>query len=132
MSVKSLINILTFTPIYTNAQRSCVLSYVSTNTSNIGSRGRDEKINALKFLLTCMVILDHVIMALCGGKVEKVTFNFIYSFHMPLFVFTLGYFTRPGEINVKSFRSAFHFFALFLSSICSVFFRCGCSQKSGG
>ena len=53
-------------------------------------------------------------MALAGGRVEMATFNFIYSFHMPLFVFISGYFTRPGEISAKSFRSAFHFLSLFI------------------
>lgn len=53
-------------------------------------------------------------MVLGGGRVEKATFNFIYSFHMPLFVFISGYFTRPGEISAKSFRSAFHFLSLFI------------------
>lgn len=75
---------------------------------------RDSSIDSLKFLLICTVVLGHVIMALGGGKMEMAMFNFIYSFHMPLFVFLSGYFTRPGELTEKSVRGAFHFLSLFV------------------
>lgn len=64
--------------------------------------------------MICTVVLGHVIMALGGGKAEMAMFNFIYSFHMPLFVFLSGYFTRPGEMTEKSVRGAFHFLSLFI------------------
>ena len=53
-------------------------------------------------------------MALGGGKAEMAMFNFIYSFHMPLFVFLSGYFTRPEEMTEKAVRGAFHFLSLFI------------------
>ena len=81
---------------------------------NQGISQRDNSIDSLKFLLICTVVLGHVIMALGGGKAEMAMFNFIYSFHMPLFVFLSGYFTRPEEMTEKAVRGAFHFLSLFI------------------
>lgn len=81
---------------------------------NCDTSRRDESIDTLKFLLICIVILGHVIMNLGGGKFSIVMFNFIYSFHMPLFVFVSGYFTHPGVMDLKKIREAFHFMSLFI------------------
>lgn len=81
---------------------------------NQGTSRRDNSIDTLKFLLICTVVFGHVIMTLGGNKIEIVIFNFIYSFHMPLFVFISGYFTHPGEMTERKFCEAFHFLSLFI------------------
>ena len=86
----------------------------STTKQNQGTSKRDNSIDSLKFLLICTVVFGHVIMTLGSSKTELAMFNFIYSFHMPLFVFLSGYFTRPGEMTEKSVRGAFHFLSLFI------------------
>lgn len=75
---------------------------------------RDEQIDVLKFLLICTVIWGHVIMTLGNDRIEMATFNYIYSFHMPLFVFISGYFTHPGNFGEKGMVSAFRFLSLFI------------------
>ena len=80
---------------------------------NLNQR-RDGSIDALKFLLICTVVLGHVIMALDYGKLERAIFYWIYSFHMPLFIFISGYFTKVGQRTNKSFTAATHFLSLFV------------------
>lgn len=87
---------------------------MSVSERNNRTFQRDNNIDTLKFLLICMVVFGHVIMTLGGGNVEMAMFNFIYSFHMPLFVFISGYFTRPGEMTRKKIYEAFHFLSLFI------------------
>lgn len=56
---------------------------------------RDTKIDTLKFLLIFLVVLGHLSYHDYGLGINKL----IYSFHMPLFVFLSGYFTKSEQEN---------------------------------
>lgn len=74
---------------------------------------RDGQIDQLKFLLICLVVFGHVLMTLDYGRAERAMFNLIYSFHMPLFVFISGYFTKPEDKRFKNWLSTFRFLSLY-------------------
>lgn len=48
----------------------------------------------VKFFLICMVILGHCIARLGGGDVENAIDASVYFFHMPLFIFISGLFSK--------------------------------------
>lgn len=64
---------------------------------------RDERIDSLKFFLIVLVIVGHVVndTLFRGDNICNITKTWIYSFHMPLFVFISGYFSRKKDL--KSF-----------------------------
>ena len=55
---------------------------------------RDTRIDSLKFVLICLVILGHCLelFSLHLTPVTNHLYQFIYLFHMPLFVFISGCF----------------------------------------
>lgn len=55
---------------------------------------RDPFFDNAKILLMVLVVLGHVLPIGFNQKVNVATFEWIFSFHMPLFVFISGYFTR--------------------------------------
>lgn len=56
---------------------------------------RDLYFDNIKFLLICLVIVGHTIEPLLNsGKALKALYMWIYSFHMPLFIFISGYFSK--------------------------------------
>lgn len=58
----------------------------------------------LKFLLITLVVVGHTIEPLIGLYPNiKLIYNFIYSFHMPLFVFVSGYFSKNISSDKKFF-----------------------------
>ncbi|WP_446898135.1 acyltransferase family protein [Clostridium sp. LBM24168] len=58
----------------------------------------------LKFLLITLVVIGHTIEPLIGlYSNAKLIYNFIYSFHMPLFVFISGYFSKNINSDKKNF-----------------------------
>jgi len=69
---------------------------------------RDRSFDALKFVLICLVVLGHVIEKDKYSDPDKsLLFSFIYTFHMPLFIFISGYFSKNmtwGKFT-KSFKS---------------------------
>ena len=68
---------------------------------------RDSFLDGLKFLLIYLVILGHLPFSSMGLH------QVIYSFHMPMFVFLSGYFSKPQEPN-KLFSSGLRLFRIFL------------------
>ena len=68
---------------------------------------RDPFLDGIKFLLIFLVILGHVPFSSLGLH------QVIYSFHMPMFVFLSGYFSKPQEPN-KLFSSSLRLFKIFL------------------
>ncbi len=58
------------------------------------SKQRDPRIDALKGILILLVVLGHCIGHDTSSRVNMTGYNYIYLFHMPLFVFMSGYFTR--------------------------------------
>ncbi|MCM1564436.1 MAG: acyltransferase family protein [Dehalobacter sp.] len=55
---------------------------------------RDPYFDNLKFMLIVLVVVGHIIEPLIYIPVFKSIYAFIYSFHMPLFVFISGYFAK--------------------------------------
>ena len=56
---------------------------------------RDLYYDSIKFLLICLVIIAHVFEIQRGNdKISTSLYNFIYLFHMPLFIFISGLFTK--------------------------------------
>ncbi|GAB6926963.1 acyltransferase family protein [Paenibacillus sp. JCM 10914] len=58
---------------------------------------RDAYFDNLKFVLIVLVVGGHFIEPLVELTPIAVLYNFIYSFHMPLFVFVTGYFSKRIE-----------------------------------
>lgn len=55
---------------------------------------RDPFFDNAKILLMVLVVLGHVLPIGFKQKINVATFEWIFSFHMPLFVFISGYFTK--------------------------------------
>lgn len=77
---------------------------------------RLEKWDILKFLLIFLVVLGHFIEAsnplLNDYDKFKMVLFFIYSFHMPLFIFVSGLFSKKN-INEKRYNKIFSYFLLY-------------------
>lgn len=84
---------------------------------------RIEKWDILKFFLIFLVVLGHVVEAFGDGSAwQNALFVFIYSFHMPVFVFVSGMFSKRN-INEKRYNKItvylFLFFITKLILFCS-------------
>lgn len=55
---------------------------------------REYKIDNIKGILIFLVVLGHVLERCMGYGCNRYLYYFIYSFHIPVFVFTTGYFAR--------------------------------------
>lgn len=55
---------------------------------------RDAYFDNLKFILILLVVVGHLIEPFNGEPTMGTIYQFIYSFHMPLFIFTAGYFAK--------------------------------------
>lgn len=55
---------------------------------------RNCKIDNIKGCLILLVIVGHFLELVMGKGIERDLYTIIYSFHMPLFVYTTGYFAR--------------------------------------
>lgn len=66
---------------------------------NEGTVRRDEFLDSLKFFLIILVIFGHVLEAGKLSRFELTLYNTIYSFHMPLFIFVSGYFSKRYDNN---------------------------------
>ena len=64
---------------------------------------RDNKLDILKFFLIFCVVFGHCL----GHYLKQINvvgvYNFVYFFHMPLFVFLSGYFTKKSSLRCKKF-----------------------------
>lgn len=61
-------------------------------------KSRDVYFDNVKFALITLVCLGHIICPLSANKIWNAALLWIYFFHMPLFIFISGYFS-------KSFRT---------------------------
>lgn len=77
------------------------------NNSNAlpAKKPRDYAFDNLKALLIFLVVLGHVLVEGKNHEAIRVLYRYIYVFHMPLFVFISGYFSKKAA---KSFSSAIH------------------------
>lgn len=61
---------------------------------------RDISLDALKFILILLVILGHVLEPyLSSNKFTDSLYSVIYTFHMPLFIYLSGYFSKVHDAN---------------------------------
>lgn len=61
---------------------------------------RDPHIDNVKGILIFLVVLGHAVNPFIEtNRAYKVVFDFAYAFHMPLFIFIAGMFTRPGRFS---------------------------------
>ena len=68
-------------------------------SSNIPSQ-RDPHIDNVKGILIFLVVLGHAVNPFIEtNRAYKVVFDFAYSFHMPLFIFIAGMFTRSAKFS---------------------------------
>jgi fucose 4-O-acetylase-like acetyltransferase len=87
---------------------------------------RNNSIDALKAFTITLVVIGHVIQYSKIDFDKDILFKYIYSFHMPLFIFISGYVTYKDNDAYKGFvRNKLHsliipyFSWLFLSSVIS-------------
>lgn len=66
---------------------------------------RDTRIDSLKGLLILLVILGHIIGTCGTGTLNEDVWQFIYSFHMPLFILVSGYFMKLKDDKATFWRS---------------------------
>ena len=65
------------------------------NFAEIFAMGRDKFWDSLKFLLIIFVVYGHTIETFApDGSYHRAMYNFIYSFHMPFFMFVSGRFSQ--------------------------------------
>ena len=55
---------------------------------------RDTYFDNLKFILILLVVVGHLIEPFNDEAAMGAIYRFIYSFHMPLFIFAAGYFAK--------------------------------------
>ncbi len=75
---------------------------------------RVEKWDILKFGLIFLVVLGHFAdQYVDTSNMAKMIFIYVYSFHMPLFIFVSGLFSKKN-ISEKRYKNIFSFFTLYL------------------
>lgn len=61
----------------------------------LNKKNRDDRIDTLKGILICLVVFGHLLeLILKNNALARGIYILIYTFHMPLFVFTTGYFAN--------------------------------------
>ena len=92
--------------------------------SELRGRGRNEYLDSLKYYLMCFVILGHTLMEHLGESAIIDGLHFwIYTFHMPLFVYISGYFSsKMGHEKYKMFLIK-TFEILFLFQVVCLFLK---------
>jgi fucose 4-O-acetylase-like acetyltransferase len=68
------------------------------------AKERDPFFDNAKFLTIILVVVGHTWAQLSGSNVEHATYLVVYGFHMPLFVFMTGYFSRGYTKSIAKFR----------------------------
>lgn len=75
------------------------------------SEKRDNYFDNAKFILIVFVVIGHFIETLTQGDNLHTIYRWIYSFHMPIFVFILGYFDRRSKnSNISNYIYWFFLF----------------------
>lgn len=67
---------------------------------------RNRSLDGLKYILIVLVVLGHFIEpSRYDNRMSGLLYSFIYSFHMPLFVWMNGYFYKHRGLNEEFHRS---------------------------
>ena len=90
---------------------------------------RDYYFDNLKAVLIFLVVLGHFLLPIHGKSVLVVIKRLIYVFHMPLFVFVSGYFSKKiykdGQFNFKKILFLIKAYIIFVVAIQLVYTVCG-------
>ena len=70
-------------------------------------RQRDAFFDNAKFFTAALVVVGHVWAEFGDSLAARAAYNVLYSFHMPVFVFIAGYFSRGFMRSTDKFRSVF-------------------------
>lgn len=94
---------------------------------------RIYKFDNLKFLLIFLVVLGHFIDFYTGNSnVLKMIFIFIYSFHMPLFIFLTGLFSKKiTKYKDDNYKKIFFYFFIAMLMKFSIFLISNHTQQEG-
>jgi fucose 4-O-acetylase-like acetyltransferase len=106
-------SVILLTNLFTFASGLCFVknwfsnSYLPSPEAAADARGRVYYFDNLKFLLILIVVIGHFINPLTptGSNFFRGLYMFIYSFHMPLFIFASGYFAKSLYSRDGRFRS---------------------------
>lgn len=78
----------------TNARTTPAPQVASAPGADAVSRPRDYRLDNMRSVLICLVVLCHVLVQSTGGPITRAIYHTVYVFHMPAFVFVTGYFAR--------------------------------------
>ena len=95
---------------------------------------RDYFFDNLKAVLIFLVVLGHFLLPIHGKSVLVIIKRLIYVFHMPLFVFVSGYFSKKiykdGQYNFKKILFLIKAYIIFVVAIQAVYAVCGVQSFS--
>lgn len=75
--------------------------------------GREYYFDNVKFILIFLVVIGHYLeFSTSTSNIAKTVWTFIYSFHMPMFVFISGYFAKNAVKN-KNYNRCIIFFVIY-------------------
>jgi len=78
---------------------------MSSTAAAPAPRQRDYSFDNIKAILIFLVVLGHVLVSGSKHELVSIVYKCIYLFHMPLFVFISGYFSKKAA---KSFSYSIH------------------------
>lgn len=81
------------------------------NSLEVANKSRNYWLDNAKFLLILLVVVGHFISGFGNYRSIKYIYTFIYLFHMPLFIFITGFFSKKTE---KSKNKIIGFIILYL------------------
>ena len=80
-----------------------------------GTRNRDTLADSMKFILMFLVLWGHLMQEhIDGNRLDATIYVFIYTFHMPLFLFLVGFFTNTQKKWGSYFYTTLQFFVVYL------------------
>ncbi len=74
---------------------------------------RDQYSDSLKFILIQLVVIGHFTLELFDHPIARAITNAIYSFHMPVFIFLSGYFSKNTAHHRKDVTKLLFTFFIF-------------------
>lgn len=85
-------------------------------------KNRNYWLDNAKFFLIVLVVIGHFLDEINGNKITKEIFTFIYIFHMPLFIFIIGFFSKNIE---KSADRITNYLIIYVIMQCIIIFMRG-------
>lgn len=75
---------------------------------------RDIRLDTIKGLLIILVVMGHMLDQVGKNQYAWIFYNWIYTFHMPLFILITGYFTNTSHTPKKYFKGVLNLFSVFI------------------